>query len=47
VQKPEIKKLFGGTMSRKEEDTHKYLECTGWERVEWFYLLQFRDKWCA
>jgi hypothetical protein len=46
VQKPEIKKLFGGTMSRRE-DTQKYLECTGWERVEWFYLLAVKDKWCA
>jgi hypothetical protein len=36
VQKSEIKKLFGGTMSRREEDTRKYLKCTCWEKVEWF-----------
>jgi hypothetical protein len=47
VQKPETKKLFGGKMSRREKDTQKYLKCTGWEKVEWFYLLQVRDKWCA
>jgi hypothetical protein len=40
------KKSFGGTMSRRE-DTQRYLECRGWERMEWFYLLQVRDKGCA
>jgi hypothetical protein len=27
-------------MSRREEDTQKYLKCAGWESVEWFCLLR-------
>jgi hypothetical protein len=47
VQKPGVGKLFGGTLSRRVDESKMYLECTDWERVEWFYLLQVREKWCA